>query len=131
MHDYPDEKAVDILKNIISALGYDSLILIGDMVIPATRTHWHATQVDITMMSVQLVENERWNSGMSFWGKLYSNVNQVYTYTESTCQDIRKVNPVQNYYILFLHEKNASFLLIFAKEERKKKKRKKRKTAIC
>lgn len=64
MHDYPDEKAVNIL-NIISALGYDSLILIGDMVIPATRTHWYATQVDITMMSVQLVENERWNSGMS------------------------------------------------------------------
>ncbi|CAI7666386.1 unnamed protein product [Penicillium manginii] len=51
MHDWDDEKALIILKNTISALGPDSSILIDDMVLPNSGVHWHATQVDMTMMS--------------------------------------------------------------------------------
>ncbi|KAL4878893.1 S-adenosyl-L-methionine-dependent methyltransferase [Aspergillus karnatakaensis] len=52
MHDYPDEKCVAILKNIVSAMGPDSVILINDMVLPNTGVHWHVTQVDLTMMTM-------------------------------------------------------------------------------
>lgn len=83
MRDYPGEKAVEILKNIVSTFSPNSMILIDDMVIPATGTHWHATRVDMTMMSV-LASRER---TIEQWHVLLEKaglkVNQIYTYTES------------------------------------------------
>ncbi|KAL4787895.1 S-adenosyl-L-methionine-dependent methyltransferase [Aspergillus varians] len=52
IHDYPDEKCIVILKNIVSALGPDSTILIKDIVLPNFGIHWHVAQVDITMMTM-------------------------------------------------------------------------------
>jgi demethylsterigmatocystin 6-O-methyltransferase len=49
IHDYPDEKAIVILKNLAAA--EDSVILIDDMVIPDVGAHWHATQLDIALMA--------------------------------------------------------------------------------
>lgn len=51
LHDWADEKALIILKNTISALGPDSAILIDEMALPNSGVHWHATQVDMAMMS--------------------------------------------------------------------------------
>lgn len=51
LHDWPDDKCVVILKNLISALEPDSRILIDDMVLPNGKVHWQATQLDLTMMS--------------------------------------------------------------------------------
>ncbi|CAG8953111.1 hypothetical protein HYFRA_00003308 [Hymenoscyphus fraxineus] len=51
LHDWPDEKSVIILKNIISAMEPDSRILIDDKVLPNEKVHWHATQEDLTMMA--------------------------------------------------------------------------------
>lgn len=51
LHDWPDDKCVVILKNLISALEPDSRILIDDMVLPNEKVHWQATQSDLTMMS--------------------------------------------------------------------------------
>ncbi|MCJ1311796.1 hypothetical protein MMC25_005469 [Agyrium rufum] len=50
LHDFPDEQCRAILQHIVAAMGEQSLILIDDMVLPDTGTHWQATQVDITMM---------------------------------------------------------------------------------
>ena len=35
----------------MAAMTKDSVILIDDMVIPNTGAHWHAAQLDLTMMS--------------------------------------------------------------------------------
>ncbi|TGO09619.1 hypothetical protein BTUL_0159g00040 [Botrytis tulipae] len=51
LHDWPDDKAVIILKNLIPALGPESRILIDDMVLPNENVHWQAAQLDLTMMS--------------------------------------------------------------------------------
>jgi demethylsterigmatocystin 6-O-methyltransferase len=51
IHDYPDEKAVAILKNTLGALGPDSVILIDDIVVPNKGARWETTQVDIAMMT--------------------------------------------------------------------------------
>ncbi|KAF7924948.1 uncharacterized protein EAE98_007036 [Botrytis deweyae] len=51
LHDWPDDKAVIILRNLIPALGPDSRILIDDMVLPNENVHWQAAQLDLTMMS--------------------------------------------------------------------------------
>jgi hypothetical protein len=49
---------VVILKNLISALGPDSRILIDEMVFPNEKVHWQATASDLIMMSA-LASKER------------------------------------------------------------------------
>ncbi|KAI9708795.1 MAG: hypothetical protein M1820_003750 [Bogoriella megaspora] len=51
LHDWPDEKCIAILKNLIPAMGQESRILIDEMVVPAVGAHWQATQLDLTMMA--------------------------------------------------------------------------------
>ncbi|KAF5871803.1 putative o-methyl transferase b protein [Botrytis fragariae] len=58
IHDYADEKCRIILKHLKDAMGLDSAILIDEMVIPETGAHWHATQIDLVMMTV-LASTER------------------------------------------------------------------------
>lgn len=50
IHDFPDDKAVQILKNTADACGPNSVILIDDIVLPAAGATWQATQLDLTMM---------------------------------------------------------------------------------
>lgn len=52
LHDWPDEKCIEILKNIVPAMkpGY-SKILINENVIPETNAYWETTSLDIIMMS--------------------------------------------------------------------------------
>ncbi|KAI9655761.1 MAG: hypothetical protein M1821_005196 [Bathelium mastoideum] len=51
IHDWPDEKAVVILRNTIAAMAPDSVILIDDMVTPNQGARWETTQLDLTMMT--------------------------------------------------------------------------------
>jgi demethylsterigmatocystin 6-O-methyltransferase len=94
IHDYPDDKAVIILKNTIAALAPDSVILIDDMVLPDSGAHWQATQLDLTMMTA-LASMERtqvqWyalteNSGLK--------INKIYTYTATLQDSIIECVPV-------------------------------------
>ncbi|KAJ5751835.1 hypothetical protein N7520_008752 [Penicillium odoratum] len=49
IHDWEDDKAVEILKNIVPAMAEDSRILIDDIVLPNTGTHWWSTCMDMQM----------------------------------------------------------------------------------
>ncbi|OTA52352.1 S-adenosyl-L-methionine-dependent methyltransferase [Hypoxylon sp. EC38] len=51
MHDWPDDKCIVILKNLISAMGTDSQILIDEMVLPNVGVPWEAATIDLTMMA--------------------------------------------------------------------------------
>ncbi|RAL03139.1 S-adenosyl-L-methionine-dependent methyltransferase [Aspergillus ibericus CBS 121593] len=94
MHDYPDDKAVVILQNIMAAMSPDSIILVDDMVIPDGGAHWHATQIDVSMM-VSLASMERtkeqWYALME---KAGLKINRTYTYTESLADSILECVPV-------------------------------------
>ncbi len=50
MHDYPDEKCVEILRNIIPAMDTYSNILIDELVLPNSGVRWQVTQMDLAMM---------------------------------------------------------------------------------
>ncbi|CAG8004132.1 unnamed protein product [Penicillium salamii] len=81
IHDWPDEKAAEILKNTKAALGPDSVILIDDMVLPNAGVHWYGTVLDMTMMAglaAQERTEEQWNSLMEMAGL---KIQKVYTYT--------------------------------------------------
>ncbi|MCJ1397526.1 hypothetical protein MMC11_000720 [Xylographa trunciseda] len=53
LHDWPDNKCQEILKNVTSAMtpGY-SKVLINENVIPNKDPHWMGTSLDIAMMSL-------------------------------------------------------------------------------
>ena len=91
LHDWPDDKCRLILRNIISAMGPDSVILIDEMVLPDTNVHWHTTQIDLTMMSA-LASMERTRSQ---WAALLGSVGlkiaDVYTYTPSIYESVMRV----------------------------------------
>ncbi|KAI0389948.1 S-adenosyl-L-methionine-dependent methyltransferase [Xylariaceae sp. FL0594] len=51
LHDWPDDKCVEILTNIKSAMTAESRILIDEMVLPEKGAPWRATQLDWAMGS--------------------------------------------------------------------------------
>ncbi|KAI7778925.1 hypothetical protein LA080_001531 [Diaporthe eres] len=51
IHDWPDDKCVEILKHLAAASGPESQILIDDMVLPDSGAPWEAATVDLTMMA--------------------------------------------------------------------------------
>ncbi|KAJ5735535.1 O-methyltransferase B [Penicillium malachiteum] len=91
LHDWPDHKCREILKNIIDAMAPDSYILIDDMVLPNVGVHWQQAQLDMLMM-VALAARERTQEQ---WDQLVESaglkVNKVHTYTESSKDSIIEV----------------------------------------
>ena len=81
MHDWPDDRCVIILNQIIKAMNEDSVILIHDMVLPNQGAHWRATQIDLAMMA-GLAAMERtekqWYSLLEAAGL---KIKQIFTYT--------------------------------------------------
>ena len=51
LHDYPDDKCVTILKNLVSAMDADSRIILDEMVLPETGAQWQETGTDLAMMA--------------------------------------------------------------------------------
>ena len=50
LHDYPDSKSIQILKNLHAAMVHDSQILIDEMVLSETNVPWQATLTDLSSM---------------------------------------------------------------------------------
>nr|ANM86610.1 putative O-methyltransferase [Cladonia uncialis subsp. uncialis]AUW30806.1 putative O-methyltransferase [Cladonia uncialis subsp. uncialis] len=50
LHNHPDDKVRLILRNIMSAMSKNSVILIDEMVLPDTNVNWHVTSIDLSMM---------------------------------------------------------------------------------
>lgn len=91
LHDWPDEKCRIILQNIIPAMDKKSVILLDEMVLPDTDVHWHATQIDMTMMgSLAAVErtHAQWTSLLDSVGLKITN---IYTYTPSIYESVMAV----------------------------------------
>ncbi|KAI0551864.1 S-adenosyl-L-methionine-dependent methyltransferase [Xylaria curta] len=51
LHDWPDDKCVAILQQLVNASGPDSQILIDEMVLPDSGASWEATTIDLTLMA--------------------------------------------------------------------------------
>lgn len=71
LHDYPDEKAITLLKLTGEAMSTDSILIIDELVIPNKGAHEHATQLDLTMLaSLSSIErtDKQWNSLMDSAG---------------------------------------------------------------
>ncbi|KAL8793433.1 MAG: hypothetical protein Q9195_004019 [Heterodermia aff. obscurata] len=82
MHDYPDEKCIQILQQLKPAMSPDSVLLIDEMVLPNQGSHWLAATLDLMVMS-SLGAMER---SEKQWQQLLDaagfKVQSVFTYTE-------------------------------------------------
>lgn len=82
LHDWPDHVCETILSRIIDAMSDQSVILIDDLVLPATGAHWYATGLDLAMMSL-VAAQER---SLPEWHRLLQNVGlgikQLVKYTD-------------------------------------------------
>ncbi len=50
LHDWTDEECLRIFKNIVSAMGPESLIVIEELVLPETNQPWQVAMMDIMLM---------------------------------------------------------------------------------
>jgi len=50
LHDWPDNQCVEILQQLAAVMTKDSRILIDEVVLPDSKTHWNAAMQDISMM---------------------------------------------------------------------------------
>jgi demethylsterigmatocystin 6-O-methyltransferase len=52
LHDWPDEDCIRILKNIVPAMGPESLILLDEVVLPETKVPWQVSSMHLLMMAL-------------------------------------------------------------------------------
>jgi demethylsterigmatocystin 6-O-methyltransferase len=92
IHDYADDKAVIILRNTAAVMNPDSVILIDDMVLPNKGVHFHATQIDMVMMtglgSMERTE-EMWYELIE--KKAGLRIKKIHTYTTSLRDSVIEV----------------------------------------
>ncbi|KAJ5384780.1 O-methyltransferase family 2 [Penicillium concentricum] len=83
MHDWPDDKAAKILRNVRAAMSPDSRILIDDAVLPDTGANWRSAMADLVMMTFAGKERTKhqWESLAESAGL---RVEQIHTYVAST-----------------------------------------------
>ncbi len=97
LHDYPDDKCATILRNTAAALGHDSRILVDEMVLPNTGTHWEAAQLDMVMMTC-LAARERTRGQ---WEKLVDEAGlrivETHRYTENLGDSILVLVPKEGH----------------------------------
>lgn len=94
MHDWPDEQCVQILQNIIPAMGTESMILIDEMIIPSSGAHWRATQLDMTVMSSLAALERRKTQWQYLLHAAGLRIVDIYTYTEELQDSIIVAVPV-------------------------------------
>ncbi|KAJ8130104.1 hypothetical protein O1611_g3524 [Lasiodiplodia mahajangana] len=82
LHDWPDDKCVEILGNVKSAMTRDSRILIDEMVLPERGAPWRATQLDLAMSACFAATERSRAHWDSLLGKAGLTILEVRKYTD-------------------------------------------------
>lgn len=82
MHDYPDDKCVQILEQIMSAMTKDSVILIDEMVLPNEGAPWLSTSLDLMVMSTLGAMERSEKQWQILPDAAGLGIKQIFTYTE-------------------------------------------------
>ncbi|KAL9090484.1 MAG: hypothetical protein Q9165_005245 [Trypethelium subeluteriae] len=93
LHDYPDEAGAKILRQLVTAMDKDSVILIDEMVLPTTGTHWRAAQLDFTMMSAMAAMERTEQQWKDLLDKAGLKIKKVVVYNEQLRDSIIVVIP--------------------------------------
>jgi demethylsterigmatocystin 6-O-methyltransferase len=93
LHDYPDEKCIAILQNLIPAMDKDSRILIDEMVLPNSGVHWQVTSVDLTMMACLGSQERTKEQWYMLLDKAGLKILKIYTYHSPLHNSVMVVVP--------------------------------------
>lgn len=86
IHDHNDERCQEILKNTMSAMTEDSVLLIDDMMLPEAGSPWRATQLDMTMLTCLAAKERSEKEWYALLDSVGLKVVKVWKYTEE-CDD--------------------------------------------
>ena len=82
MHDYPDEKCIIILQQIMKAMNSSSVIAIDDMILPNCGASWRAAALDMTMMASMAAMERTEKQWLALLDAAGLKMKKRYTYTE-------------------------------------------------
>ncbi|KAF1993495.1 S-adenosyl-L-methionine-dependent methyltransferase [Amniculicola lignicola CBS 123094] len=86
LHDWVDGPAIEILKNQISAMSEESVILIDEIVLPKKGASWRATQMDMTMLAAVAAMERSENQWYGLLNEAGLEIVKIWKYTEE-CDD--------------------------------------------
>ena len=93
LHDWPDDKCVEILQNLKSAMTADSRILIDEMIMPEKGAPWRATQQDFIMASVLAAKERSRSEWLSVFDSAGLRIDSLWKYTEELSDHLISLVP--------------------------------------
>ncbi|KAI3325423.1 S-adenosyl-L-methionine-dependent methyltransferase [Xylariaceae sp. AK1471] len=82
LHDWPDEKCVEILQKIKPAMTAESRILIDEMILPERDAPWRATQQDFIMGACIAAQERSHDEWLALFDRAGLKVERMWKYTE-------------------------------------------------
>ncbi|KAI1822557.1 S-adenosyl-L-methionine-dependent methyltransferase [Xylaria intraflava] len=82
LHDWPDEKCVEILQNLKGAMTSESRILVDEMILPEKDTPWRATQQDFIMASTAAARERSQSDWLALFDRAGLRIERQWKYTD-------------------------------------------------
>lgn len=94
LHDWPDEKAIEILKRTAAAMGPDSVVLLDEIYAPNTNVHWQIASLDIMLMSGAAARERTHDEWADLIGKAGFKISKIYPYNPVLKDSVLEIVPV-------------------------------------
>lgn len=82
LHDWTEDKCVEILGNIKPALAAESRILVDEMILPESGTPWRAAQQDMIMGACIAARERTRDEWLALFDRAGLRVERMWKYTE-------------------------------------------------
>ncbi|KAL6230776.1 hypothetical protein BDW75DRAFT_244520 [Aspergillus navahoensis] len=88
LHNWPDDKCVQILQNVRSAMASDSRILIDEIIVPETSVPWQTALADISMMVLLGGRERTWTQWATLAERSGLCISHVHGYNTATLESV-------------------------------------------
>lgn len=82
LHDWPDDKCVEILRNIKPAMAAESRILVDEMILPERDAPWRAAQQDLIMGACIAARERTRDEWFALFDRAGLRAERMWKYTE-------------------------------------------------
>ncbi|GAP85020.2 putative sterigmatocystin 8-o-methyltransferase protein [Rosellinia necatrix] len=82
LHDWPADKCVEILRNIVPAMTAESRILVDEMILPEKGTPWRAAQQDFIMGACVAAQERSYGEWVALFDRAGLRIERMVKYTE-------------------------------------------------
>ncbi|KAI0116525.1 S-adenosyl-L-methionine-dependent methyltransferase [Nemania sp. FL0031] len=93
LHDWPDDKCVEILQNIKPAMTASSRILIDEMILPEKGAPWRAAQQDFIMGACVAAQERTYGEWLALFDRAGLDIERMWKYTEELSDHLIVLRP--------------------------------------